>query len=139
MELKFEEKYQDVLQNMEFAITTIYREHPELTDFYVMQALDSLIRLYDAEAKGRSAPKSRLEPLEQDIYDSVKAMCEWRMGREDIVDKDDNSVSLFSSEDEAKTLDEILACLKRIRKSVTLWNKAHGRRGYLNFVKQFVV
>lgn len=139
MELKFEEKYQDVLQNIEFAITTIYREHPELTDFYVMQALDALIRVYDAEAKGRSAPNSRLEPLEQDIYNSVKAMCEWRMGREEVLDKDDNPVSPFSSEDGAKTLAEILACLKRIRKSVTMWNKAHGRRGYLNFVKQFVV
>ncbi len=37
-----------------------------------------------------------------------------------------------------KTLDEILACLKRVRKSVNYWTKESGRQGYLNFVTQFV-
>jgi hypothetical protein len=36
------------------------------------------------------------------------------------------------------TLEEVLACLKRIRKSVTRWNKANGRRGYLDFVQDYL-
>ncbi len=32
----------------------------------------------------------------------------------------------------------MIACLKRIRSSIQLWNKEGGRRGYLNFVSQFV-
>ena len=30
-----EEQYQDVLQNIEFAVATMYRRHPELTDYAV--------------------------------------------------------------------------------------------------------
>lgn len=36
-------------------------------------------------------------------------------------------------------LDEIIACLKRIRKSIEHWNRRGGRQGYLNFASQFVV
>jgi hypothetical protein len=35
-------------------------------------------------------------------------------------------------------VDVIIACLKRIRKSVEKWNKQGGRQGYLTFVEQFV-
>ena len=34
---------------------------------------------------------------------------------------------------------EMAACLKRIRKSVDRWNKESGPRGYLNFVRQYIV
>jgi hypothetical protein len=36
------------------------------------------------------------------------------------------------------TADEIVACLKRIRKSVQRWTKEGGRRGYLTFVEGYV-
>jgi hypothetical protein len=37
-----------------------------------------------------------------------------------------------------KTLDEIVACLKRVRTSVKRWHKSGGRRGYLDFVSQYI-
>ncbi len=46
MQDSFEEQYLDVLQNIEFAITSTYREHPELTDASVDQVLDGLMRHY---------------------------------------------------------------------------------------------
>ena len=36
------------------------------------------------------------------------------------------------------SLDEVIACLKRIRKSVQKWNRQAGRRGYLQFVAKYV-
>ncbi|HEU5100807.1 MAG TPA: hypothetical protein VFU22_17380 [Roseiflexaceae bacterium] len=39
---------------------------------------------------------------------------------------------------EPKTLDQIVACLKRVRASVKRWHKAGGRRGYLDFVGRFI-
>jgi hypothetical protein len=35
------------------------------------------------------------------------------------------------------TLDEMIACLKRVRRSVKRWTKEGGRRGYLDFVDGF--
>lgn len=39
---------------------------------------------------------------------------------------------------EPVALDEIIACLKRVRKSINLWTREGGRRRYLTFVSQFV-
>jgi len=135
-ELPFEEQYEDVLQNIEFGIVQVYREHPEVTNWEVMAAVEALLRTYRAEAKGRQATSSSLDPLAQEIYDSVKMMCEWRLGREmPFMDEEGESVELSP---EPITLDELVACLKRVRKSINFWNREGGRQGYLTFVSQFI-
>jgi hypothetical protein len=35
-------------------------------------------------------------------------------------------------------LDEIIVCLKRIRKSIRKWTKEGGQRGYMNFVDEYI-
>jgi hypothetical protein len=59
-------------------------------------------------------------------------MCEFRLGRENL----GSNVQAISIE--KKTADEILACLRKIRKSVDRWNKQGGKQGYLQFVSEFV-
>jgi hypothetical protein len=132
---KFEEKYLDVLQNIEFGIVNVYRQQPELTDWDAMDAVEALLRHYTAEARNRTPPTARLSELSQPVFDSLKAMCEWRLGREHLLNQDDRPVGLDM---EPKTVDEIIACLKRIRRSIRFWEKKGGRQGYLNFVSEFV-
>jgi hypothetical protein len=135
MPVPFEQEYEDVLQNIEFAIVGAYRENPDVSDWSVEAALDGLIRAYQAEASGRTAPALRLSELEQRIYDRVHAMCEWRLGRERLLTDDEQSAM---PEIAPKTLEEIVACLKRIHTSVKRWHKSGGRRGYLDFVSQYI-
>ena len=136
MSISFEEQYEDVLQNIEFAIISSYRERPEeISDWSVEAALDALIRAYGAEHSGRTLRPARLSEAEQTIYDRVQGMCEWRLGREQI--QIEGEVSILQ-EIEPKTLDEIVACLKRVRTSVKRWHKSGGRRGYLDFVGRYV-
>jgi len=40
----------------------------------------------------------------------------------------------FKAEIDPISPDEIMECLKRIRKSVDLWHKQGGRQGYLYFI-----
>jgi hypothetical protein len=143
MELEFEEKYKNELFAMESAIVSVYEDNPQMADYSVMEALDNLIRGYEAESNGRVASPRRMEPLDQQIYQKVGAICEMLMQRSKLVDEDENTekldkLGLLSAERSANTLEEILACLKRIRKSVTRWNKANGRRGYLDFVEEYL-
>ena len=44
----FEDKDLDVLQNIEFAIVSVYRERSGLSDYNVMRALDALILTFRA-------------------------------------------------------------------------------------------
>ncbi len=81
---KFQEKYFDVLQNIETGIVWVYNNHPELTDWDVQNGLDALIRTYQSETRKRPAPAVKLEPLAQETYDAARKMCETRLGRNDI-------------------------------------------------------
>jgi hypothetical protein len=136
MSIPFEEQYQDVLQNIEFAIVSTYRERPdEISDWSVEAALDALIRAYGAEHTGRTLRPARLSEAEQMIYDRVRGMCAWRLGREQLLAE---QAPAILQEIQTKTLDEIVACLKRVRTSVKRWHKSGGRRGYLDFVGRYV-
>jgi hypothetical protein len=130
-----EDEYMGVLQNLEFAIVEVYNEHPDLTDFHVDKALESLLRLYQAEKKERAAPVFKFGELDQQVYQTVGEICRIHLGRSE------------PSREERKILepirilsvDEIILCLKRLRSSLSLWTKEFGRRGYLDFISQFFI
>ena len=131
--MTFEEDYQDVLQNLEATIIMFWQENPDLIDAEVETALDWLIRLYNAQIQGRSFSRP-LRGISRKVADSVKEMCEIRLGRSQLTDEEGNVILEIGH----MTVDEIVECLKRIKSSVKFWTKEHGRQGYLNFVKQFI-
>lgn len=130
--MKFEDDYLDVLQNIEFAIVSVYREQPELRDYAVMHALDALIQYYRAESRGQTRPQVNLPEKEALIFQRTQQLCEFRLGRGSL----GTEAAVLPTQD--KTVDEILACLRRIRKSVDRWNKHGGLQGYLKFASQFI-
>lgn len=131
-----EEEYLDVLQNIEFAIVSVYRSEQALSDYDVNKILNVLISGYQAELSRRDFSKPNLSPLQEQLYKSVKHMCEWRLGREDI-DKKERHIQ--TKKVKPILVEEIIACLKRIRKSVETWNKQGGRKGYLQYIDQFLL
>lgn len=128
------DQYGDVLQNIEFAIAGVYRADPTLLDAHVDAALEGLLREYQAEGRGRPAPVLRLSPPAQAVYAAAKTMCDWRLGRETVV----NEEGVAQTPPRALTLEEMSACLKRLRRSGETWTKRAGRQGYLNFINRFI-
>ena len=131
----FEDKYLDVLHNIEFAIVGTFHAHPELVDFDVETVINALIQRYNAEQSKRTVAASNLNPLRQGLLESVEDICEWHLARKQIFQVQEGAEIPLPT---ARTLEEIIACLKRIRKSVQTWNKRGGRRGYLTFAQQYV-
>lgn len=132
-----ENRYLDILHNMETAIVQVDKTSKDLTDLEVMDALDDLMRAYTAEASGRNAPFMRLSPLKRQVFDAVKAMCEWRLGRNTLESVGGAPVPAEVNPSPI-TLDEILICLKRVRLSAKRWNGSNGRRGYLEYIRNFL-
>ncbi len=130
----FENRYMDVLQNIESAIVDTYRQHPELSDRTVRDVVDALIRSYQVEARGYSLPAPRFSSPTKELHENVRSMCDWRLGKEPVRDESGQPLELEMS---PKTINEIITCLKRIRLSVKT-HKSGGRHGYLDFVSQFV-
>lgn len=129
-----QEEFLDVLQNIEQAIVSVYRDHRDLTDFQVDSALEALSRTYQRE-KITGAPVLPKNNLSLAVYESMKMMCDWRLGRENMVDEEGAPMQTGMY---VLTIDEILACLKKLRKSVSFWNKGGGTRGYLEYISQFL-
>lgn len=129
----FEDQYLDVLQNLEAAIAAFFDQHADISDASVDRALEALIRLYKADGSGKTVAV-RLSETDQGLYQAIKDTVEWRLGRGQPLP----TTATFDLHPELKTVDEMLACLKRIRKSVAFWTKEGGRQGYLNYIRQFL-
>ena len=130
----FEDQYLDVLHNIETALVHAYRETPDMTDYDADRAVDALIRTYQAEVSGRERPTLKLNPIALSAYSGVKLMTDFRLGREKMKIKHKKGYLKLG---EPLTVPEIIACLKRVLRSIRMWNKKGGRRGYYTFVDQF--
>lgn len=131
----FEDEYLGVLMSIEHMIVPIYHEYDEMTDWETLNAINGLIRTYTAEMRHRKTPQLQFDTLEEEVYVRVNAVCEFHLGRESFTDKDGNPVNI---QVDPVSVSEMVQCLKRIRKSIQLWQKEGGKRGYFNYVSQFL-
>jgi hypothetical protein len=127
--MNLEEDYMDVFQNIETVIVQVYHKYPELADFDVEMAVGNLMDRYKSEQRGRAPRPMPLNELSQDVYAAAEAMCEWRLGRGE---------SGLPVAPEPLPLEIMVAILKRLLKSIDMWTKRGGRRGYLTFIQPFI-
>ncbi len=152
-------EHMGTLQNLEFIIINFDRSSDDLTDLEVIDVLDYLIRAYTAKGNGHSAPFVRLSPLKRELSDAISVIAD--MITAPIVTEPDSAVAELDSaitESESSevavqpsgsltadnvilgqvTPEVLIACLKRIRKSAKYWNGNNGRRGYLEYIANFM-
>jgi hypothetical protein len=130
--MKVEDEHLDVLQNLEWAIVNEFRRDPSILDLDVRDAANALVRRYEAELESRGAAGAPLSDRARRIFEGVRPMCEWRLGRAPAPDGSPSGL------DSKVSLAELVLCLKRIRKSIDFWTKEGGRQGYLNFVSEYL-
>lgn len=123
--LSFEEQYYDVLRAIETQIYEYYLENPDLTDFSVEKALNGMVRTLTSEQRGKPTPKLKLNASEQSLYKQMKSIAVLYLGEDDPV-----------KPDQLLTHDEMIACFKRIQRSLKQMS-GQGRQGYGDFLKQF--
>lgn len=133
--IPIEDRYFDVLHNIESAIVSVYRVNPDSSDYEVDKALATLSDSYRAEEQGKPYTLPAMNKNTDAVYGVTKTMCDWRLGR-DVKFETEGGKSL--PEVPPISVDEILVCLKRIRKSVAKWSKHGGRQGYLHFIADFI-
>ena len=130
---KFVVEYEALLMDIETSIIHLHRRQP-LVDYDVMEALEALITAFKQISQEREPQVPRLSERAGQVYGNVLEVCIRRMGTEGVSpDRGE-----LPEGDRAYSAAEILACLKRILKSVIKWNKGFGRLGYLTFVGKHI-
>lgn len=130
---QFEDEYLDALHNIESALLTACRRMPSAEDYDALSAINALMRAYQAELNQRQPPAIRLGPAAENIRDAVQITCEIMLGRQPLTDERGRPLEMGTI-----TPAEMVACLKRVRKSIERWTKEGGRRGYLDFISEFL-
>ncbi len=120
----------DVLQNIEFAIIEVYRADPSVLDVDAKDAVDALVRHYHAEEVQHAPPARRVGERAERVFLSVQSICEWRLGRSAMADETEGPAGM--------PVAELVKALRKIQKSIPFWTSGGGRRGYLNFIGQFL-
>jgi hypothetical protein len=123
------EDYQDVLQNIESAVVAVWRQNPAMTNYVVMAAYDAAINYYRALASQQTPKPVTLTGLDAKVFVGVKEMCEWRTGR---------VPGPVESELAPIPLEDLVAGLRKLRKSVDFWTKQGGRQAYMQYIEKYV-
>lgn len=131
--MSFEDDYLDVLQNLEYMIVDTYRENSDLLDFDVLIVLDAIMNFYISGIRGVEPRNFNLSGKQSELYRAVKEVADYRITGK-TTDDEGNEYEI-----EPITVNELLDCLKRIKKSVQFWTKEMGRQGYLNYVSNFII
>jgi hypothetical protein len=126
------DQYLDVLQTIDFAIIRVYREQPDVQDSVVLRALEALIDSYRAESRGQPPKPVKLPETEALSFVCDQEFCALRLGRGGL----GMAPERWPVQD--KTVEEIVAGLRRIRKSVERWTQRGGQQGYVTFVSPVI-
>ena len=123
-------KHLDVLQNIEFGIVEIYRADRSLLDVDASDAMDALVYHYRAVESQRTPTLRPLSEPAGRVFRSVQQMCEWRLGNAPGLGQVDVIQGI--------PVAELVTCLRTIQKSIPRWSRQGGRKGYLDFISQYV-
>jgi hypothetical protein len=120
---------EDVLKTIETAVIYLARQHSEMNNYPVLRAYEAAVAHYHDVSRQRTPKEVSLTALDALTYNAVHEACEERLGKP--VSREPGSSLL--------TLEDLVTCLRMLRKSVDFWTKHGGRTGYLDHVSAFIV
>ena len=133
--MRVEEEFENVMMNIEMQVVDIARQNPKMTDWDVEKVYNALLKKYRAILKGRDVKEVSLGAPSDDLYFQVESVCDWLTGDAGFQNKDGDDVELGL---EKVSHEDMVACLKRLRKSLKMWTKEGGRAGYINYISEFI-
>ncbi len=128
----FEDKYMGVLQNIECSLLSSTKNNPKLCDHDMLRVVEYAIACYKSRERERFLAERKIDDTYQELFKKVAAICDWRLGLRSLSPgKADLYCDPISPE-------ELILCLKRIKKSIMFWTKQAGRMGYITFASAHV-
>lgn len=128
------EEHADVLYPLELQMVQIGTDDPTLTDLHVEEAVRQLVRRYADLAAGGEANRRlppRTDARATNLFTTLVASCDWLIRRS----PEPPEAWPVSPNWKAAAVGDVVAALKRLHKSIKLWNEMGGRRGYIEYIQ----
>jgi len=130
---------QPLLHTIESTVINLYEEFPKMMDNDVEFAYDNLATYFKAQIGGKEVqePQSSRD-LRQDLMDEILNAIDLREEIEADI-QFVNAPGIQHGERLIPNLAFLYAIgFKRLKESAKFWRKTNGKRGYLNFVSNYV-
>jgi hypothetical protein len=122
-------EYEDVLKDIETVVVGIWRKQRGMTNYAVMRAYDAAVTHFAAVARQQTPKPVNLTGLDATLFEAVKDVCDWRLG-----------LVKYAERPQLPPVppQDMVACLRRLRKSVDFWTQHGGRQGYMEYVQKYI-
>jgi hypothetical protein len=107
----------ELLQSIESAVVRAWRENPAVTSHNVRRAYAAAIEHYGAIARQRQPKPAKLTGTEAALFEKVKRACDSNL---------EQRRPPKQAESAALPAEDLVACLRQLRKSADLWPEEAG-------------
>ncbi len=122
--------YLDILQNIEKSILAVANANPEIADGDILLAFEKAVFKLSREKKRLPELPVLMPPKTKKVYDVLMEVVGFRLNR----DSDEIVDSEFGYQIPYR---HMIPVLERLIKSVKMWTKKDGRKGFINFVSGY--
>lgn len=120
-----------LFKDFETTVIDHWRADRNLSDHAVTRVYEAAAQVYDAELRGRRPRPHGLTGSELDLFEKIRLMAEYRMGR-------GPRTGRAAAEVVPQPLEAVHRALRELVKSVGVRTERGGRQGYLTYVEPFI-
>jgi hypothetical protein len=131
--MNFKDADLPALRELEAAVMTEWKTHPDITNYTVGRVYDALHQQYRARLRSRELKPAALEGAEREIFDVLQKVCEKLLatGAAPLP-------GLPNSNTKPITLEQLVDYLRELMRSVERHTQSGGRYAYLTFLREFI-
>jgi hypothetical protein len=129
--MKIDDTMIGLLKDFETAVIDHWHTNRDLSDHAVTRVYEAAAQVYDAELRGRRPRPHGLTGSELDLFENVRSVAEYRLGR-------GPRTGRATADVVPQPLEGVHRAFRELVKSVGARTERGGRQGYLTYVEPFI-
>lgn len=129
--MKIDDTMIGLLKDFETVVIDHWRTDRDLSDHAVARVYEAMAQVYDAELRGRRPRPHGLTGSESDLFDTMRLVAEYRLGR-------GPRTGRATAEVVPQPVEGVHRAFRELAKSVKARTERGGRQGYLTYVEPFI-
>ncbi len=131
--MKWKDEDLPALHELESAVLVFWRRQPELTNYVALRAYEAAYQHYRDRARGHEPKPVALSGSDLELFHTIQPVCEKLLSTGAAGMK-----GLSTGNTPPLSVEKLVAYLRELHRSVERHTELGGRRGYYDFLEQFI-